>query len=710
MKLKIMIIFFVLVALVGLASITSAGLWDLSPESWGHIYCKLTGCTFTGNISAPYFLNGTGHAEWIESKHIKDVDDEDIETDLNTYVDIAGDNMSGSFFSQDIIPDLNDSRYLGKSFLRFLEGWISTLRTNFLKSVTNISTKDFRIKGKITSDDTVFIDDDLNISEDLKVTGNITTDSYFSGQPVKGYLGSGIIWAEEVDDSGNLNVSILAGLDVEYPAFTMRLVKTDNTEKYCNISSGSLTVPDETHSVYYIDNDCNIQNTAIQNYITTELSPGGIADFFNVISHSGAIEILEGVGLMNKEDIKIRKNTFKLSSLDVISGFGLTEENFPNISIGSGEYSYVNEIFATTSQNNSAGDTIELAYRQGGVWQYSDETGLNLTWCDDGTDSYSCTNVNKYRRYFIGILGRNDTTDTTELHQLAASETETYSNLGNCLDIVSSPLSFDLPSNYEYGFVLLYAYCGKPSDTGWTGEFMDLRTTRTGIATGLPDLSIFLTKDGARDLTNDWYITQGINSSEYLNSSRVEANEFYLGNNTNIFELGGFANTQNNTYTGCGLNGVICDLDDDTIYWTKLSSVPQAENFNTSLEIFTVIDNSTFAKLSGANFLGNVFIGGLHLFDNGNLSINGTLEWLGGSLQASNINVKGYIDSDDYLYLNDDVNISGFLNVTAGLQVDSGTLFVDSANDGVGIGTASPGTPLHVKSSGNNGMGFLHGY
>jgi hypothetical protein len=50
-----------------------------------------------GNISGKNYLNGSGDLEWIMPENIYDVDDEDIESDLNTYVDIAGDEMTGQF-------------------------------------------------------------------------------------------------------------------------------------------------------------------------------------------------------------------------------------------------------------------------------------------------------------------------------------------------------------------------------------------------------------------------------------------------------------------------------------------------------------------------------------------------------------------------------------------------------------------------------------
>jgi len=197
----------------------------------------------------------------------------------------------------------------------------------------------------------------------------------------------------------------------------MRLVKTDNSVKYCNITGDTVTVPDNTHSVYYVDSDCNVQHTSIQNYIATDLSPGGLADFFNAVSQSGNIGILEGTSLMNKEDIRVRRNTFKLTNLDVISGMFLNEEGFSNITISSGEYSYIYDVFEASEQNTSSGDNIHLLYRDGGTWQETSQNGLNLTWCDDGTNSAACSD-NKFRRYIIGLVGKNDTTDTTQLHQL----------------------------------------------------------------------------------------------------------------------------------------------------------------------------------------------------------------------------------------------------------------------------------------------------
>jgi len=50
----------------------------------------------TGQIRAESYRNSSGDLEWIKPENILDVDKEDIETDLNTFVDIDGDVMTGT--------------------------------------------------------------------------------------------------------------------------------------------------------------------------------------------------------------------------------------------------------------------------------------------------------------------------------------------------------------------------------------------------------------------------------------------------------------------------------------------------------------------------------------------------------------------------------------------------------------------------------------
>jgi len=60
------------------------------------------------NVTAENFLDKTDGLEWIKPEHIYDVDKADIETDLNTFVDIAGDTMTGDLnMSDNDITNIN---------------------------------------------------------------------------------------------------------------------------------------------------------------------------------------------------------------------------------------------------------------------------------------------------------------------------------------------------------------------------------------------------------------------------------------------------------------------------------------------------------------------------------------------------------------------------------------------------------------------------
>jgi hypothetical protein len=47
-------------------------------------------------VIARGFLNLTGHKDWITPEYVLDIDDADIEGDVNTYFDIAGDTAEGN--------------------------------------------------------------------------------------------------------------------------------------------------------------------------------------------------------------------------------------------------------------------------------------------------------------------------------------------------------------------------------------------------------------------------------------------------------------------------------------------------------------------------------------------------------------------------------------------------------------------------------------
>lgn len=328
------------------------------------------------------------------------------------------------------------------------------------------------------------------------------------GPTIEGNIGSGVIWCDDIDENGNVGLTHTLGeTELRYPNMTVRLVKTDNTVKYCNITSAWVTPTDDQHSVYYIDSDCAVQSVTFTAYVATDLSPGGLADIFNVMRHAGEIESHKGVTVKNKEDIKVRKAVLKTAHLRTVSGLGITTETFPNFTIAEGEYQYIREVVNASEQNITRGDTLELVYRVGGTWTFLEtKDGINLTDCDDGTDTAPCSTPSKYRRHFIFIIGFADDEDHTELHQLLADEDITYARVGDCLNTVVSPLIFPMPDVFEYAKVMIWAYCGRGSDSSWSGSFIDMRAIQVGSASTDIDTSIFLTRDGTRTLTANWNI------------------------------------------------------------------------------------------------------------------------------------------------------------------------------------------------------------
>jgi len=76
------------------------------------------------NITASNYMNATGSVEWIMPEHIYDVDAADIEGDLNTFVDIAGDNMTGNLNNTGNITTNYFFGYLNWSWLQNIPSYV----------------------------------------------------------------------------------------------------------------------------------------------------------------------------------------------------------------------------------------------------------------------------------------------------------------------------------------------------------------------------------------------------------------------------------------------------------------------------------------------------------------------------------------------------------------------------------------------------------
>ena len=354
--------------------------------------------------------------------------------------------------------------------------------TNFLQSITALFTGD------------------VQMNKNLNVTGNVTSD-YFYGQPIEGGIDNGIIQADEIDSSGNLNISHFAGLNISYPNMTVRLVSTITGEEiYCNLPKTNVIVPDNAHTAYYVDTNCVVQNIPLSSFVDATLNNPGNAPIFHVMSHSGQIEIHQGLPILNRAYLRSRILAFKTINLDVISGLSFVEEGNLNFTINLGEYVFVDSAVETTIQNLSDDAILEVFYRDGGVYQYNDysgstQTGMNLTSCEDASqDLVECSLPTRYRRYFLFLTGYINGDDDTELHQRLARNDITYANLADCVNTVDNPLVYELPDIYTFTAVPLFAYCGQGTDTTFDGSFIDLRTVQSGLAGSDIDTSIFLTR------------------------------------------------------------------------------------------------------------------------------------------------------------------------------------------------------------------------
>jgi len=434
------------------------------------------------------------------------------------------------------------------------------------------------------------LDTQVNITKvgnlvNLKVIGNVSTEDYYYGQPIAGGVDTGIIFSKHIDSNGNINLTRGEGLNLSYPNIIVRTVNTDTLkETYCNISEGTVVVPDEAHTAYYVTPDCVISNTPVENFVSDAINVVGNVPIFHVMAHSSEIQMFQGLPVLNRMYIRSRVLHFKTQNLDVISGLDVTEGNGLNFTIGSGEYILVDSTVSSTEQNLSTGAKLEVFYRDGGNWMYDvyvneTQTGLNLSSCEDASENLvACTNTGKYRRYFIYLTGYQDGIDDTTIHQALASNEIYYNTIAACLDLDSSPIVLEIPDIFTYTAVPLYAYCGKASDTTFSGSFIDLRETQKTVAGADIDTSIFLTRDGSRTLTNHWdagnYNITALAFNGYLNGTA--SSSIYWDNETSQSDL--------------NVNS--------SVYWANISSTEEITKVGT-LDSLTVTNNVSASWFKG---------------------------------------------------------------------------------------------------------------
>lgn len=511
--------------------------WIVNPLSW---YLTFNGTYLNFNETR---LNSTIGSFVTVNKTYVDSQDVLFNNSIKAYADaqdiIFNDSMKSYVDAQDLSYNSTMTNYVNQQDTAFndsLKVYVDNRDVTYNDSIAYYINSQLPTKYNVTGG---------NIVGGVNVSGNVTTSSLFVGQPIAGKLGSGVVYSSSIDPSyASINISC-AGLVCSYPTLKVYLATSDNVVKICDISANTVTLTDNTHNIVYVDNACTVQKTSFSSYIDADMSPGGTADIFNGIAHSGTVEVKKGTTIGNKVEIVTRKLFLQTMHLDVVRGFEFVASAFPAFKIQSGEYVYMRSVVDFSERNTSV-NNIEIIAHNGSSsnWQYLVQSGLNLTHCDNNTDLITCSNTNRYRRYFIFGMGFNNTGDTSELHQLAAKDSVNYVSAAACLDTVASPLTYTLPDYYENGAVLLYAYCGRAIDTAWTTNFIDLRTVKaTSTATGGIDTSVFVPYLGATsnidigtyNLTSSWLLgflnwSYLVNVPNYV----IDWNSTIIGANTSM--------------------------------------------------------------------------------------------------------------------------------------------------------------------------------
>ena len=337
----------------------------------------------------------------------------------------------------------------------------------------------------------------LEVNGTLYTENNVTTNEYYFGQPITGGISEGLIDATNLTEDYNLevvhNLTDSPG-NITYTAGTYRIVTSTGVEKYCLVSEATVNPTDNRTTIYYIDDNCAVQDTTWNDYRTTSklFNPW----FLALMKHTGMIDFHYTTTIMNELKNKDDNIYFTFESRTIEQGFDLiTNSDHSNITIGTGSYQFVRDIISTTKQNTSNNDSVEIIVYASGSPVYYEEFGLDLDNCDNGTDREPCSTTALYRRTWIGSVGGTiNSHDMTQPHQVLPQQSETFSNVATCLDLSTTPLSdsFTLPSIYNGVFVSLYMYCYKPSETAWDGSFIDLRSA-VGGGGGSIDTSQFAT-------------------------------------------------------------------------------------------------------------------------------------------------------------------------------------------------------------------------
>jgi len=441
--------------------------------AWGH-YCNKTDCYtltdfLTGgadtqkNTTGIYLYNDSNTIYFNESSLNSTGDDRWLllnGSNVNTNIDIRPYNLSvGNNLT---IGSDGHIVFSGGNVFRINHGVYIDGSNPFLDVGSKLLVGEYAdITEYLLVGEYAIIEDYLNVSNDLNVGGNITS-AYISGQPLDGSIGSGVLNASSLKTHcGCINASDEGGLNVKYPDMKVKIWNY-GTNVYCDISSNTVAVPDDAHTVYYVDSNCAVQTMSWTNYFAQNINPPNYARIFDVYTHDGDIELVKGASIIG---ITMRKSKFgKVNCggkhLSVCDGMDITEGIFPEINMSAGHIQYINSVH-TTQQRDSNPDGLHVVCGSDG--SHTAETEIDIDKCDNGATCDACP-TNQFRRYYIYSIGWGD---HTGIHQLAPLDGSTYLHLGDCMNIEENPLDYVLPSMEEGVAVIRAFYCAKSGDTEW---------------------------------------------------------------------------------------------------------------------------------------------------------------------------------------------------------------------------------------------------
>ncbi len=389
------------------------------------------------------------------------------------------------------------------------------------------------------------IDTNLDMNDNNITNADWTNSNYFSGQPIDGSIGSGILNASSLKiHCGCINASDEGGLDVWYPD-TLVKIWNYGTNVYCNIAENTYTVPDDAHTVYYVDSACAVQTATWENYFAQDINSPNYIRLFDVYTNAGDIGVLKGGSVLGINSRKTKWNSVNCEGgghLSVCDGMDITQGIFPEVNMSAGHFKYLNSVLISI-QRDSNPDGLHVICTSDE--SHTAETEIDIDKCDNGVSCDACPD-NKFRRYIIGNVGWG--VEHTEIHQLAPLDGDTFNNLIDCINVEKYPLDYTVPSNLNGVFVPLAFYCGRRDDTAWNNGFVDLRLSGGGFGAS-PDLSGFVPYNDANanvDLGN--YNLTGL---DYLQGDTINFTTAYIGEltwNGNL-DLGG-----NNLTNGDWLN------------------------------------------------------------------------------------------------------------------------------------------------------------